>query len=68
MLSRTHQLECDDVFLPLKTRQNPHGIYSEQRLCQILTLGFMAIFFDQNVANSFKLRRTVRRYMSSWVT
>lgn len=42
--------------LPIKTDAHPHGIYTEQQLYNVLLAGFAAIFFDADIANSYKLR------------
>jgi hypothetical protein len=41
--------------LPLKTEDNPKGIYTEQELYMILCLMFVLIFFDMDPAKSFPL-------------
>lgn len=46
--------------LPLKTRENPKGVYSEQELYAVLALIFVAIFFDIDPAKSFPLRQAAR--------
>lgn len=46
--------------LPIKTEANPHGIYTEQQLYNVLLAGFAAIFFDADIANSHKLRSQSR--------
>ncbi|KAK3377487.1 linoleate diol synthase precursor [Podospora didyma] len=46
--------------LPLKTAQHPHGIYSEQEMSGVLFTIFASIFYDADVANSFKLRETAQ--------
>ncbi|KAB5575357.1 linoleate diol synthase [Coniochaeta sp. 2T2.1] len=46
--------------LPLKTRENPKGIYSEQELYTVLALIFVAIFFDIDPAKSFPLRQAAK--------
>ncbi|CAM1508862.1 Fc.00g026010.m01.CDS01 [Cosmosporella sp. VM-42] len=43
--------------LPLKTKQNPKGIYSEQELYTVLAVIFVCIFFDIDPAKSFPLRQ-----------
>ncbi|KAK3321688.1 linoleate diol synthase precursor [Apodospora peruviana] len=56
-LATTHTMAA--LFsLPLKTSRNPHGIYSEQELFGVLFAIFASIFFDADVASSFKLRET----------
>ncbi|KAK3374288.1 linoleate diol synthase precursor [Lasiosphaeria ovina] len=44
--------------LPVKTEGHPYGIYTEQELFRTLTAIFSSIFFDMDVAASFKLRNT----------
>ncbi|RPA72611.1 putative fatty acid oxygenase PpoA [Ascobolus immersus RN42] len=42
--------------LPLKTKDNPKGIYTEQELYGVLSAMFVAIFFDIDPSKSFPLR------------
>ena len=49
--------------LPLKTEDNPHGIYSEHELYMVLAVTFVAIFFDFDPAKSFTLRHTAKAVM-----
>ncbi|RSL65910.1 hypothetical protein CEP54_004049 [Fusarium duplospermum] len=46
--------------LPLKTKENPKGIFSEQELYKILAVIFVCIFFDIDPAKSFPLRQGAR--------
>lgn len=46
--------------LPLKTEENPHGIYTEQELYQVLSILFMAIFYDIDLSKSFLLRNAAK--------
>ncbi len=46
--------------LPLKTEENPHGIYTEQELYQVLSVLFMAIFYDIDPSKSFLLRNAAK--------
>ncbi|KAI9372316.1 heme peroxidase [Aspergillus egyptiacus] len=46
--------------LPLKTQQNPHGIFTEHEMYQIMSAVFTAIFFDVDPAKSFPLRHKAR--------
>ncbi|CZS85543.1 unnamed protein product [Fusarium graminearum] len=46
--------------LPLKTKQNPKGVFSEQELYMILAVIFVCIFFDIDPAKSFPLRQAAR--------
>ncbi|KAH6966960.1 heme peroxidase [Fusarium venenatum] len=46
--------------LPLKTKQNPKGVFSEQELYMILAVIFVCIFFDIDPAKSFPLRQGAR--------
>jgi linoleate 10R-lipoxygenase len=43
--------------LPLKTKANPRGIYTEHELWMVMSVVFMAIFFDFDPAVSFPLRQ-----------
>lgn len=49
--------------LPIKTKQTPRGIYSEEQLSLILSAAFAAIFLDTDIANSFKLRTQAREVL-----
>ncbi|KAL6717332.1 hypothetical protein ACLMJK_005247 [Lecanora helva] len=50
-----------EVFsLPLKTKENPHGIYNESQLYSLMALVFTVIFYDADPANSFRLRQASR--------
>lgn len=52
---------CKQVFcLPLKTKKNPTGVYTESQLYSIMALVFICIFFDADPANSFPLRQAAR--------
>ena len=42
--------------LPLKTKEQPHGVYSEQELYTVLAAIFTCIFSDLDPAKSFPLR------------
>lgn len=58
-----------DVFnLPLKSEDNPKGIYTEQELYMILCAMFICIFFDMDLSQSFPMRHAaytaVRQYGS----
>ena len=46
--------------LPLKTKQNPKGVFSEQELYMILAVIFVCIFFDIDPAKSYPLRQGAR--------
>jgi cytochrome P450 len=46
--------------LPIKTAESPRGIYTEQELYQVLTIIFICIFFDADVAKSFQVREASR--------
>lgn len=46
--------------LPLKTEENPKGIYSEQELYTVLALIFASIFFDVDPAKSFPLQQAAK--------
>ncbi|KAM7213273.1 hem peroxidase [Rhypophila decipiens] len=59
-LATTHAMAA--MFsLPIKTPSTPHGIYTEHELYAVLGAIFMSIFFDGDVANSFKLRETAQK-------
>ncbi|KAI9838713.1 MAG: hypothetical protein M1838_004543 [Thelocarpon superellum] len=46
--------------LPLKTEENPFGIYTEQELYLVLTVMFVRVFFDLDPAKSFPLTQLAR--------
>lgn len=46
--------------LPLKTEQNPKGLFTEHELYQILAIIFVCIFFDIDAVKSFPLRQGAR--------
>lgn len=46
--------------LPLKTEQNPNGVYTESELYAVLALIFTCIFYDADPAKSFPLRQAAR--------
>lgn len=46
--------------LPLKTRENPKGIYTEHELYMVLAIIFVCIFFDIDPVKSFPLRQAAK--------
>ena len=50
--------------LPLKTKENPRGIFSEQELYMVVAIIFTAIFFDFEPTKSFPLRRGANKVAS----
>lgn len=46
--------------LPLKTKENPKGLYTEQELYSVLALLFMCVFYDVDPVKSFPMRRTAK--------
>jgi hypothetical protein len=58
-LANTH-FSASLFSLPLKTEENPHGIYTEQELYQVLSILFMAIFYDVDPSKSFLLRNAAK--------
>jgi len=42
--------------LPIKTEECPKGIYTEQELYQVLTICFICIFFNADIAKIFQIR------------
>ncbi|PGH07589.1 hypothetical protein AJ80_07978 [Polytolypa hystricis UAMH7299] len=46
--------------LPLKTEENPRGIYTEHEMFMILVVIFTCIFFDLDPVKSFPLRQAAR--------
>ena len=47
--------------LPLKTVENPLGIYSESQLYSLMALVFTCIFYDADPAKSFPLQQAARK-------
>lgn len=47
--------------LPLKTQENPKGIYTEQELYMVLAVIFVCIFFDIDPVKSFPLRQAAKK-------
>lgn len=47
--------------LPLKTPSNPHGIYSEQEMFNLLLSVHTTAFSNVDIANSFKLHETAKK-------
>jgi linoleate 10R-lipoxygenase len=59
----THVHFASNVFsLPLKTKENPRGIYSEHEMYAILAVMFVAIFFDFEPTKTFPLRMAARAF------
>lgn len=57
----THVHFASRVFnLPLKTKDNPKGIYTEQELYMVLSLIFVCVFFDIDPVKSFPLRQAAK--------
>ncbi|KAH7065052.1 heme peroxidase [Macrophomina phaseolina] len=48
---------ADLFLLPLKTENNPHGIFTEHELYMILAAVFTVVFFDLDPGSSFPLRQ-----------
>ncbi|KAJ2894179.1 uncharacterized protein MKZ38_007881 [Zalerion maritima] len=46
--------------LPLKTKHNPKGIYSEHEMYMVLAVIFVCIFFDIDPVKSFPLRQAAK--------
>lgn len=46
--------------LPLKTKENPRGIFTEHEMFMIMAVIFTCIFFDVDPAKSFPLRHAAR--------
>ncbi|KAJ9263257.1 hypothetical protein DTO212C5_7683 [Paecilomyces variotii] len=46
--------------LPLKTKENPRGIFTEHEMYMIMAVIFTCIFFDLDPAKSFPLRHAAR--------
>lgn len=46
--------------LPLKTNENPRGIFTEHEMFMIMAAVFACIFFDMDPAKSFPLRQAAQ--------
>ncbi|KAL3493260.1 hypothetical protein BJX62DRAFT_223926 [Aspergillus germanicus] len=46
--------------LPLKTNENPHGVFTEHEMFELMALIFTAIFFDVDPVKSYFLRHKAR--------
>jgi Animal haem peroxidase len=46
--------------LPLKTEENPRGLFAETELYSLLAIVFTSVFYDSNPAKSFPLRQAAR--------
>ena len=46
--------------LPLKTDENPRGLFSEAELYLLMAVVFASVFYDADPANSFPLRQAAR--------
>ncbi|GAP85759.1 putative linoleate diol synthase [Rosellinia necatrix] len=46
--------------LPLKTKENPKGVYTEQELYAVLALLFMCTFYEVDPVKSFPMRQTAK--------
>ncbi|GBF61841.1 psi-producing oxygenase A [Trichophyton mentagrophytes] len=61
VINMAHVHFCAAVFsLPLKTEENPRGVYTEKELYDIMALVFMCIFCDIDPAKSFALHEAAR--------
>jgi linoleate 8R-lipoxygenase/9,12-octadecadienoate 8-hydroperoxide 8R-isomerase len=43
--------------LPIKTEDQPRGIYTEQEMYQVLAICFISIFFNSDVTKSFQINQ-----------
>ena len=59
ILAHTH-FSASLFSLPLKTVENPRGIYTEQELSLILSVLFFAIFYDIDPTKSFALKNAAK--------
>ncbi|KAK0649837.1 linoleate diol synthase [Cercophora newfieldiana] len=48
--------------IPLKTAANPHGIYTEYELYQVLVTLYASVFLDADIARSFELREKAKEH------
>ncbi|KAF3481341.1 fatty acid oxygenase [Arthroderma uncinatum] len=56
VINMVHVHFCAAVFsLPLKTEENPRGVYTEKELYNVMALVFTSIFFNVDPAKSFAL-------------
>ena len=60
-IAQTH-FAAEVFSLPLKTKRNPRGIYSEHELYLVMALVFSCIFFDADPQKSFPLRQAARKF------
>ncbi|EFE40287.1 hypothetical protein TRV_04981 [Trichophyton verrucosum HKI 0517] len=61
VINMAHVHFCAAVFsLPLKTEENPRGVYTEKELYDIMALVFKCIFCDTDPAKSFALHEAAR--------
>lgn len=49
--------------LPLKTDDNPHGLFTENELYPLMVIIFTSIFYDVDPARSFPLKHAARKVM-----
>lgn len=49
---------CAEMFaLPLKTKEHPHGVFTEQELYLVLLSVFVCVFFDVDPEHSFQVHK-----------
>ncbi|KAK2858498.1 hypothetical protein FQN49_004674 [Arthroderma sp. PD_2] len=61
VINIAHVHFCAAVFsLPLKTEENPRGVYTEKELYQVMALVFTCIFYNTNSSKTFALNETAR--------
>ncbi|KAK5995433.1 Linoleate 10R-lipoxygenase [Cladobotryum mycophilum] len=59
--NNAHTHFASEIFnIPLKTEENPKGVFSEQELYTALAAIFMCIFLDTDPAKSFSLRQKTK--------
>lgn len=59
LLAHTH-FSASLFSLPLKTKKNPMGIYTEQELSQVLSVLFFSIFYDVDPVKSHPLKQSAK--------
>jgi linoleate 8R-lipoxygenase/9,12-octadecadienoate 8-hydroperoxide 8R-isomerase len=53
---------CAKLFsLPLKSEENPHGIYTDAELYMVMAIVFTCIFYNVDPVKSFRLREAARK-------
>ncbi len=59
-LAQVH-FACTMFSLPLKTDENPRGLFTATELYQLLAVMFASVFYDVDPVSSFPLKRAARK-------